>query len=284
MTNTDSKTEQAATCIACGKELPDFQARPRLRPTCDNKECRRIAYNTPARKNLTIKEGEILCALEGCSRPVPAGEYDISKTLFFCCPACRAKYKPGAHSTRGPKKRTIKEGEVPCAREGCGRHVPAGEYAVSKTLFFCGGSCRSKHYAARKAAHTILLPKKRMVKEGEVFCAREGCSRPIPAGEYGIRKTLVFCGRGCERKYYAANFVVGHCKQCGGDIHDYPFMTGKREFCCGEHKNMYFGQARLERETGPHAAILTRYLETFGRIHYSAAALNTRRLELISLL
>ena len=112
MTNTNSKSEPVAICVACGKDLPDFKPRLHVIPTCDNKECRRIAYNTPARKNLTIKEGEILCALEGCSRPVPAGEYDISKTLFFCCPACRAKYKPGAHSTRGPRRSPLRARRV----------------------------------------------------------------------------------------------------------------------------------------------------------------------------
>ncbi len=283
MTNTDCK-EPSATCIACGKELPDFKAEPRRRPTCDNKECRRVAYHTPARRTVTIEEGEVICAQEGCGQPVPAGDYDISKTLFFCSRACRNKYRRSPHEAAAPRKRTVEEGEIICAREGCGRPVPAGEYDLSKTQFFCSGSCRSKHHAAKGRANKTPLPRKRTVEEGEIICAREGCGRPVPAGDYDIKKRLFFCGRGCARRYYAANYVVGQCRHCGGDIHDYPFMTGKREFCCGEHKNMYFGQQRLERETGPFAATLTRYLETYGRSHYSADALKTRRLELIALL
>lgn len=175
MIDTNSKTQDVTTCIACGKALPDFRPRPHVKPACDNKECRRIAYNVPA-------------------------------------------------------------------------------------------------------------PRKRTITEGEVLCAREGCGHPVPAGEYDIRKTLFFCGRGCARKYYGANYVVGHCRQCGGDIHDYPFMTGKREFCSIEHKQVYQGQQRLERETGPFAPLLTEYLRTFAANHYSPNALKSKRLELISFL
>lgn len=175
--NMTSNTDQDSVvrCLNCRKELPDFQPAPRKRPACDSSDCRRAVYGVPA-------------------------------------------------------------------------------------------------------------PKKRTIAEGEVTCAREGCLHPVPAGEYDIRKTLIFCGRGCERKHYAANHVVGTCKCCGCDIHDYPFMMGKREFCSIEHKQIYQGRQRLERETGGFGPVLTEYLGGFAKIHYTPNALKTKRIELISFL
>lgn len=168
------------------------------------------------------------------------------------------------------------EGSVVCCLN-CGKELPNFQPAPRKRP-----ACESPD--CRRAVYNVPAPKKRIIAEGEVICAHEGCIRPVPAGAYDIRKTLIFCSRRCERKHYGANYIVGYCKCCGGPIHDYPFQMGKREFCSIEHKQIYQGQQRLERETGIFASLLTEYLAGFGKIHYTPRALKTKRLELISFL
>ncbi len=167
-----------------------------------------------------------------------------------------------------------KENRFKCAI--CGKPLSAIE-PRPKLDVVCGNpECRR---LARRPHKT-----KRWVGEGEIPCMGPDCHRSVPAGYYGIKKTLFFCSHRCQLRFGGLRHVVGKCLFCGADLHGFPCFVGRSRFCSLEHKNKYYLEGMISQKCGPHAEILKTYINGFGKIHYSRAALRSARTYLISFL
>jgi integrase/recombinase XerC len=174
-----------------------------------------------------------------------------------------------------PIKRSFDAGEKQCAI--CGKALPAFETTDNRNNFACDNpECRRKLYSF--PAPTVR------VAANEKICDGPNCIRPIPAGEYDCRKELFFCGLTCQTRYFRSRHVVGTCLYCDGPIHDNPYMTGKRRFCCTDHQLRYYGVERLEERTGPFADILKMYLETHCKPNLAERTVRATRTYLIGFL
>ncbi len=168
-------------------------------------------------------------------------------------------------------RKFIKAGDADCA--WCGKELEPFE-ACTKGPYAClNPECQRAVYGQ--------VQRRRYVAEGEIFCQRPGCSRPVPAGWYGIQRKLWFCGTTCNTAFYAEKHVVGTCLFCGGPIHDNPYRAGTRRFCSTPHRLRYFGERRMELRAGRFASILKEYLDGFAKAHYAPRSLSGARTQLL---
>jgi len=79
-------------CAACGDALPAFESNSQKTYACAKKECRTQVYKAFIQKTRDIKAGEVICSLEGCTRPVPPCTVQERRTMFFCCATHEKKH------------------------------------------------------------------------------------------------------------------------------------------------------------------------------------------------
>src|SRR5664280_3603714 len=80
------------SCAVCNEPLPAFESNSQPGYACAKAECRRIHYANLIQKTREIKEGEVICSLDGCTRPVAPGTYQVRRTLFFCTDSHKRKF------------------------------------------------------------------------------------------------------------------------------------------------------------------------------------------------
>ena len=164
-------------------------------------------------------------------------------------------------------RRLFRAGEKSCAV--CNDPLPAFEsnsqrgYACTKT------ECRRTVYAN-------LIQKTREIKEGEVICSLDGCTRPVAPGTYQLRRTRFFCCASHERKFYGRT-EVGKCLCCGEPIMDFPFKMGRRQYLNKAHRLHHLSQLRVPEIAGPFAEVLDSYLTGEAKLCYAKTSFRAAR-------